>query len=148
MYPYWDANAAVLLVTVACVGTAVLIHYEGLSLLSRQLALHREGRARRKVLYGICGVLLLHVAEIWVFGLGFWGLARVQNAGIVLGAQPLHLLDAVYLAAMSYTTVGSGDVVPVGPIRFLAGTVALTGFVMLTWSASFTYLEMERYWRR
>jgi hypothetical protein len=24
----------------------------------------------------------------------------------------------------------------------------LAGFVLITWSASFTYLEMERFWRR
>ena len=49
---------------------------------------------------------------------------------------------------MSYTTVGFGDVSPVGSIRLLAGTCALTGFVMITWSASFLFLEMERFWRR
>jgi hypothetical protein len=43
--------------------------------------------------------------------------------------------------------VGFGDLAPVGPIRFLAGTTALTGFVLITWSASFTYLEMARDWR-
>ena len=43
---------------------------------------------------------------------------------------------------------GFGDVAPVGPIRFMAGTMALTGFVMITWSASFTYLEMARFWRK
>jgi hypothetical protein len=48
---------------------------------------------------------------------------------------------------MSYTTVGFGDVAPIGPIRFLTGTEALTGFVLIAWSASFTYLEMERYWK-
>jgi hypothetical protein len=58
------------------------------------------------------------------------------------------LLDGIYLAAMCYTTVGFGDVAPVGPIRFLAGTSALAGFVMITWSASFTFLEMDRFWRR
>lgn len=69
----------------------------------------------------------------------------MPGAGHVAGADPLGLLDAVYLAAMSYTTVGFGDLVPVGPLRFLAGTVALVGFVMITWSASFTYLGMERF---
>ena len=49
---------------------------------------------------------------------------------------------------MSYTTVGFGDVTPVGPIRFMAATEALTGLVLITWSASFTYLEMERFWGR
>jgi hypothetical protein len=30
----------------------------------------------------------------------------------------------------------------------MAGTMALTGLVMITWSASFTYLEMARFWRK
>ena len=57
------------------------------------------------------------------------------------------MLDAVYMSAVTFTTVGFGDLAPVGPIRFLAGTLALTGFVLITWSASFTYLEMTRDWR-
>lgn len=41
----------------------------------------------------------------------------------------------------------------VGMTALLAGITvflsyeALTGFVLLAWSASFTYLEMQRYWR-
>jgi len=33
-------------------------------------------------------------------------------------------------------------------MRFLIGTESLTGFVLITWSASFTCLEMEQFWRR
>jgi hypothetical protein len=33
-------------------------------------------------------------------------------------------------------------------VRFLAGMEALSGFVLITWSASFTFLEMQRYWDR
>ena len=58
----------------------------------------------------------------------------------------MHFLDHIYLSAMSYTTVGFGDVTPVGPIRFLAATEALSGLVLITWSAWFTFLEMERFW--
>lgn len=60
----------------------------------------------------------------------------------------MGLLDAVYLSAATFTTVGFGDLAPVGPIRFLSGTTALTGFVLIAWSASFTCLEMERFWQR
>ncbi|HEX5755472.1 MAG TPA: potassium channel family protein [Arenimonas sp.] len=148
MYPHWGANAAVVVATVVSVGAVVLLHYEGLALLLRWLSQRHESQRRRKVLYGIWGVLALHIIEIWLFGLAFWGLSWLPGTGSVAGAHPLQLLDAVYLAAMSYTTVGFGDVAPVGAIRFLAGTVAVTGLVLITWSASFTYLEMERYWRR
>jgi hypothetical protein len=42
--------------------------------------------------------------------------------------------------------VGFGDLVPHGAIRFMTGMEALTGLVMITWSASFTFLEMQRDW--
>lgn len=148
MYSHWDANLWVALVTLLSVGGVVLVHYEGLSLLSRRLMARHEGNPRRKVLYGVLGVLALHMVEIWLFGTALWLLVKLPDTGSVVGADPLGLLDAVYLAAMSYTTVGFGDVAPVGPLRFLAGTMALTGFVMITWSASFMFLEMERFWRR
>ena len=48
---------------------------------------------------------------------------------------------------MTFSTVGFGDIAPVGPIRFTSATEALCGFVLITWSASFTYLEMEKFWR-
>lgn len=148
MYAQWDANVVVVAATLAAVAAAVLLHYEGLSLLSRWLGSRHESQRRRKVLYGIFGVMALHVAEIWIFGLTLWGVLFIEGTGNIAGAHPPHLFDAVYLAAMSFTTVGFGDVAPVGPVRFLSGTTALTGFVLIAWSASFTYLEMERHWRR
>lgn len=148
MYSDWVANAAVVLATLGAVGACVLVHYEGLAWMSRRLLRRHDENPRRKVLLGVLGVLSLHVVELWLFGATFWWLGAVEGTGHVVGADPLGLLDAVYLATMSYTTVGFGDVSPVGAIRFLAGTCALTGFVMITWSASFLFLEMERFWRR
>jgi hypothetical protein len=147
-YTDWNANLLVVLGTVVSVGICVLLHYEGLSLLSRWQQQHHDHNRRRKVLYGIFGVLFLHVLEIWIFGLTSWLLLGTGNTGDVAGTHQPGILDAVYLAAMTYSTVGFGDLTPVGPIRFIFGTMALTGFVLITWSASFTYLEMERYWRR
>jgi len=143
-----DANLLVVAVTLFAVGLVVLVHYEGLTVLSTSLAKRHEHHTRRKVLYGIYVVLALHVVEIWIFGLAAWLLLKYPEAGSVAGAHPVNLFDCVYLSAVTYTTVGFGDVAPVGAIRFLAGTVALTGFVMITWSASFTYLEMTKFWRK
>ena len=148
MYEDWTANLIVVVATVIAVSAAVLVHYEGLNVLSQWLARRRDHHPRRKVLYGIFGVVTLHIIEIWIFGLAVWAALLFANTGSVFGSDPVTLLDAVYLAAVTFTTVGFGDVAPIGPLRFLGGTTALTGFVLLTWSASFTFLEMERYWRR
>ena len=146
MYDNWAANFAVAGATMFVVGTCVLMHYEGLLLLNRGLGQLRAAHRRVLVLYAIFSVLLLHVMEIWVFGLGYWALLHWPAIGSLKGVE--HLFDHVYFSAVTFTTAGYGDVVPVGPIRFMAGTESLAGFVMITWSASFTFLEMEKYWRR
>jgi len=147
-YQHWDANLLVVAVTLLAVGLVVLVHYEGLSVLSNRMASRHEQHQRRKVLYGVYWVLALHILEIWIFGLSVWLLLMYPETGSVAGAHPLNLFDCVYLSATTYTTVGFGDVAPLGPIRFMGGTISLAGFVMITWSASFTYLEMTRFWRK
>jgi hypothetical protein len=150
-YPHWGINLAVVTVTVIAVAVCVILHYEGLSLLSRRLGrfAQHESHPRRRVLYGIFGVLTVHVIEIWIFGLAFFLLQVSDPAfGEIRGIAASSLVDHVYFSAVTFTTVGFGDVIPSGPVRFLAGTEALCGFVLITWSASFTYLEMNRFWRR
>jgi hypothetical protein len=147
-YQHWDANLLVVAATIVAVSLVVLVHYEGLTMVSSWLAKRREQISRRKVLYGIYAVLALHIIEIWVFGITVWLLLKYPETGSVAGAHPLSLLDGVYLSAVTFTTVGFGDVAPIGPIRFLAGTMSLTGFVLITWSASFTFIEMGRFWRK
>jgi hypothetical protein len=87
---------------------------------------------------------------IWIpaiFGFGIYFAVQVPGLGHLVGAEPLLLLDAVYASATTYSTLGYGDLVPRGALRFLFGTEALVGFLMITWSASFAYLEMQRFWR-
>ncbi len=147
-YGHWGINLAVVGVTMLAVASCVLMHYEGLTLLSRGLA-HMAGKHRRRVLAGIFGVLVVHVLEVWVFAMALFGLLWAdERFGALHGIATSSLFDHVYFSAVTYSTVGFGDVIPAGPIRFLVGTEALTGFVLITWSASFTYLEMARYWRR
>ncbi|MEO8065056.1 MAG: potassium channel family protein [Pseudomonadota bacterium] len=132
--------------TAATVALAVLCHYEGLRWMSIRLPQLHSVR-RRKVLLGVYGVVLLHVAEIWLFGAAIWLLLQVPDTGHISGAVAAPFLDAIYLSAETFSTVGFGDLAPAGPIRFICGTEALTGFILITWSASFLFLEMQQFWR-
>lgn len=147
MYGHWGANLAVVIATAITVALAVLVHYEGLRWMSTRLASLHAVR-RRKVLFGVYGVIVLHIVEIWLFALCLWLLMQVQDAGVLSGAAEPGLLDAVYMSATTFTTLGYGDLVPVGPLRFLIGTETLSGFILISWSASFLYLEMQEFWRR
>lgn len=126
----------------------VVIHYEGVHWLARRYAGRTPRRDRGAMLRIIFTLLALHIVEIWCYGLAYWGLTRVPGAGFVHGEHGTDtLFDAVYLSAITFSTVGFGDLAPVGAIRLVSGLESLTGLLLITWSASFTYLEMSRLWR-
>ena len=76
-------------------------------------------------------------------------LANDVGYGLVVGLADTSLLvDYVYLSATVYSTLGFGDLLPTGPLRFMVGVESVTGLLLITWSASFTYLEMIQYWRK
>jgi hypothetical protein len=125
---------------------AVLIHYEVL----RQVSITIPKlmiRSRLKVVAGVFGALCGHVLEIWLFGFAYFFLNKAPGFGRLTGNFNDSLMDSVYFSFSTYTSLGFGDIEPLGAIRFLAGLEALLGLVLITWSASFMYLEMIKYWR-
>lgn len=140
------AHWAVVVTTVAVVSLIIGLHYEVLRNCIRLLpSLSR--RRRQRVIFLILIIMLTHVVEIWIFGVAYFVLMDWEAFGSIDGTvEILGLLDYVYYSAMVYTTVGFGDLVPHGAIRFMSGVEALTGLVMITWSASFAFLEMQRDW--
>lgn len=136
--------------TALTVVLAVAIHYEAFVALTRWMdhPPRNRLRARERLLKLVLSLILIHVVEIWLFGGASWVLVEfVPGAGKIGGPYAVSFLDHVYLSATSFTTVGYGDLYPLGPIRFIFGTEALTGFALITWSASLTFLEMQRNWR-
>lgn len=126
-----------------CVG----IHFEVLSTLSRWLPRLVPSR-RLLVLAGVVGVMIAHVAEIWIFAAGFYFMNHTEGLGELRGNIDGGFLDCVYFSFTNYTTLGYGDIEPIGNLRFLAGLEALTGLVLITWSASFMFIEMQKYWKK
>ena len=139
---YW----LMIVIALSLVGAAVVMHYEALERLNRLLP-RWQLAPRLRVLFLIYGIISLHTAEIWVFGVGIFVSAQFPQLGSIAGVEPLQLLDAVYLSTTTFTSVGYGDLAPHGPLRLVLGSEALTGLVLIAWSASFTYLEMQRFWR-
>jgi len=141
-------SLVVVATTIAIVSGSVLLHYETLRLLSLVL-LRFHAKRRRRILVLMFALLALAILEIWAFGIGYDLLLAMPGYGALHGPASLNenLLDYVYFSASIYTTLGLGDFVPSGSIRFLVGTEALVGFTLISWSAAFTFLEMERFWR-
>ena len=126
----------------------ILIHYEVLFQLDKRLPRVSHLPARFKVLAGAGVIFMAHIIEIWIFALGYLLALQFDGMGGLTGEASGHgpLLDYVYLSFITYTTVGYGDVVAHGYLRYLTGIEALLGLLLITWSASFLFLEMQKYW--
>jgi hypothetical protein len=129
---------------VVLVVVCVTMHYESLRILGKTLGAHVHKRVG--VLLVMLGLLIAHGLEIWVFALGYMFADWMPDMGTLGGVDDPDLIDYMYLSSMTYATVGFGDVVPIGAMRMLSAAEALMGMSMITWSASFTFLAMQKFW--
>ena len=134
-----------LLTTTLLVLAAVAIHLEALWLLAGLLQkLHR--RPRVAVAIGILGILVAHLLEIAVFAVGIYLLDVSPGHGQLVGSRSDVDVDCIYYSMVAYTSLGFGDLTPTGALRFLTGVETLTGLVLIAWTASFMFLQMQRLW--
>lgn len=124
----------------------VMVHYEALRLISRLLP-QLKIQPRLRILAVIYGVFLAHTIEVWIFAIAYFLLSEQMPLGSFTGVPTSQFFDYVYFSVVVYTSLGFGDLLPVQHVRLIAGMESLLGLVMIGWSASFTYLMMERFWK-
>ena len=105
-------------------------------------------KVRRRLRPSVCVlvVLVAHHLEVALFAAGWYALIALDLTTFV--PPPEGTLDYMYFSGAVYTSLGFGDIVPEGPGRMFAVTEAVTGLVLIAWSASFTFLQMQRNWPR
>lgn len=122
---------------------AVGLHYESLVATSAVVRAV-SGSARVGVALAVVLALVAHLAEVVLFGFGWYALIR---AGMVeLSIEAPTPIDIVYFSGSVYTSLGFGDVVPVRNGQLLAVSEAVTGLVLIAWTASYTFYEMRAHW--
>ncbi len=139
--------ALVFISTIIAIILAVGLHYEVLTHLAEN-HFKRAWPSRLLLPVGVLIVILTHVIEVWMFAFLYYYLIPLENTGEVIGELDAEfsnsILDCAYFSFVNYTSLGYGDLVPIGHIRFVAGSEALTGLVLIAWTASFTYLQMQQ----
>ncbi len=133
-----------MIINTVLVAIVVMLHYEILRTVSNILP-KLTIAFRLRIVVGIFGALLAHIIEIWIFALAYY-LMLQWDLGEFEGNFDGSLLDCAYFSFSTFTTLGFGDIAPLGPIRFLTGLESLTGLVLITWSASFLFIEMTKFW--
>ena len=129
------------------VGLAVIIHYEVLFQMTSIMP-NLKFKHRFRIVFGVFGALLAHVIEIWVFAIAYYWMHKDDGWGYLEGNYNGSLVDAAYFSFTTFTTLGFGDVTPHGELRFLVGIEAVAGLVLITWTASFLFFEMQRFWNK
>jgi len=138
---------SIILINCFVVALVVVIHYEILSKLATIIPRLRL-KPRFRLIIGVFGALIAHSVEVWIYGLTYYFINSTGTLGHLEGKYDDSLLDSVYFSYTSYTTLGLGDILPVGYIRQMVGLESLVGLLLIAWTASFIYYEMQRTWSK
>ena len=138
-----------MLVTIVCVVLLVastVLHYEILRLLSFWIE-RITTQPRAKMLVVMFGTFVSHSLQVVLYALGYLWLAEEMHQGALGGGSGTHtFVDYLYFSAETYTSLGFGDLIPMGPLRFVVSVETLNGLLLIGWSASYIFISMERFW--
>ncbi len=134
---YW-----ILVLSVALFITTFYFHFMALKTLHR-LNVKPGGRGESRFAVTVTTILFIHMVEISAYAIVYM---LIDHTGFgEFKGQPVEgFRDYLYFSIVSYTTLGIGDIYPEGGLRLLSGLEALNGLLLIAWSASFTYFDMER----
>ena len=135
-----------ILVTILAIVASVLLH-----LGAAQLLITRWRRYTWLVRWRIAIIIVIfifvHMVEITIFSLAIHTLLADGGYGYLDGVDVKDTGSLIYYSAITYTTVGYGDITPIGDIRLFAAIEALTGMLLVGWTASVIFTVMQHIWR-
>jgi hypothetical protein len=123
-----------LLIAFCVMATCVVLHAAGLAFAMRWrdrvrlFSGHRYGQDLGRLVLVAGWTVTIHLVEI-----ALWALLYVHGHGMP------DIDSAIYFSAVTYTTVGYGDLVLPMEWRLVGGIEALTGILMCGWSTGFFF---------
>lgn len=85
-------------------------------------------------------LITLHIIEIFV-----WALAYLL---VVPDGELQTLESAFYFSAVTFTTLGYGDITLSSDWRLLSGLQAIDGILLIGWTTAFLFAVLQRAWIR
>ncbi len=136
------------LISALLVSACFYVHYIALRLFAVTIPT-LQSEVRRPMLLVLAGVFAAHLVEVLLFAVAFYVMHWSSWLGALEGlgeGGADHFVNYFYFSITTFTTLGVGDIIPTGVVRIVAGIEALMGLMLIAWSASFSYLMMERLW--
>ena len=79
-----------------------------------------------------------HLAHIFLFAIFYaYSFRHLGPTELFAGNLQDSFVDFFYFSITTYTTLGVGDVYPLGNMRIVAGLQSLVGLVLIAWTATF-----------
>ncbi len=141
-----DKVLLVIPVTAALIVLCVTFHLLVLEVLGK-LQVYCKPIQHWHIALMVLSTITAHLFEIWLFAGGLHWLASTGECGQLRGDQEVSHPSFMYYSAMTFTSLGD-NLTPDGPLRLLAAVEAVTGLVLITWSASYIFLVMQHSWNR
>ena len=126
-------------ISIAAVLATVGIHFETIALAQRA---RWPGVPRFRLALAVLVIVAGHLIEILVFA-GGWALLIWSGDAQLSIADP-QFTDLLYFSGSVYTSLGFGDILPVGICRLYSVVEAVNGLVLIAWTASYTFLQMQK----
>lgn len=137
--------ALVIIISSGLVIVAVVIHLfllRGLSHVAKRMSNWPVLGMGASMVAAIAG----HLLEIAIFALAIKQMTIDGRFGSLAGDVDPNVQDYFYFSALAYTSLGFGDIAPQGSLRAIAAVEAITGLVLIAWTASFAFLVMQELW--
>jgi hypothetical protein len=103
-------------------------------------------RPATRVTLAVLILFVAHFVQIAVYAIAFGIGHQFLNLGSFSGESVQTALDYFYFSAVSYTSLGLGDIFPQDHLRLLTGVEALNGLLMIAWTGAFLFAMMNRLW--
>lgn len=121
-----------------------MLHFNALKLMYARLIEGVPSSSNAQAIWIMSGLIAAHLAEIILYAVAYWASERVIGIGALNGLETYAAYDYLYFSAVSYTSLGIGDVFPTGHIRFITGIEALNGLLLIAASASFMFFATSK----
>jgi voltage-gated potassium channel len=137
-----------LLVTTAflLIAVTIFIHGYGTTIWLRFVLVHysfSDGKLKPKKTFGVIVatalvLIALHMIEILV-----WALAYLT---LVPSSELPTVESALYFSAVTFTTLGYGDITLTAEWRLMSGFEAIDGILLMGWTTAFLFSVLQRAW--
>ena len=93
-------------------------------------------------------IVIAHTFEALLYAAGFWIAVYGFEIGNLVSSSSsdsssLNFMDYFYFSLVNFSTLGRGDLMPTGHLRFMAAMEAFHGFLLITASGSFVLQVMS-----